>query len=364
MNEICPVGVGPEMYADLHYSSKVPEHLEGKQTGGAEFYGNVRIGEFLDGVISEEESVLFKSAVGSKLYLTSYILGEGGYGRVERVTVRRPGRDDYTFIVKTMHVTCSKAAEYALREFNIHRLLWGKAAANVAQLQNYVASAFAWGYDNVWFFQARNYYIFFPDITSRGDLWGVLNNVYYSQTRLREDVGRKIIVSLSIATKVVNALGVVHCDIKPENALLLPDNTVRLIDFGLAVPEGTATTPRGTPDYMNPEQLRVPDLHTFTAADDEYSLSKTIAKIQQFTESRPNPLNPTVRMYVTWDPAEVTAGVTAAMTYFTPPAPPLPSWNNASGRMSMGAFSAFFGGGKTRRRRHRRRRQRTKNRGK
>jgi serine/threonine protein kinase len=360
------------MYADLHYSAKAPEHIEGKQTGGTEFYGNVRIGEFLDGVISEADSVLFKSAIGSKLYLTSYVLGEGGYGRVERVIVRRPGRDDFSFIVKTMLVTCSKAAEYALREFNIHKLLWGKAAANVTELQKYVVSAFAWGHDNVWFFQTpRTYYLFFPDIHT-GDLWSVLNNVYYSRTYLREDVGRKIIVSLSIATKVVNALGVVHCDIKPENSLLLRDNTVRLIDFGLAVAEGTVSTPRGTPDYMNPEQLRGPGPHTFTAADDEYSLNKTIAKIQHYTENRPKPSNPIDRIYVTWDPTEVNAGVAAAMAYFITPAPPLPSWNNASGRMSMGAFSALFGGsasgnsvkpnavgGKTRRRRNRRRRQRT-----
>src|SRR5438309_458018 len=57
--------------------------------------------------------------------------------------------------------------------------------------------------------------------------------------------------------------GVYHRDIKPENIMILDDNNVKIIDFGVALLEGARrVTWRGlsgtvgTPDYMAPEQLR------------------------------------------------------------------------------------------------------------
>src|SRR5438874_519098 len=57
--------------------------------------------------------------------------------------------------------------------------------------------------------------------------------------------------------------GVYHRDIKPENIMILDDNNVKIIDFGVALLEGARrVTWRGlsgtvgTPDYMAPEQLQ------------------------------------------------------------------------------------------------------------
>lgn len=75
----------------------------------------------------------------------------------------------------------------------------------------------------------------------------------------------RVIAQVARALERARELGVVHCDLKPQNIFIADDGDeeiVKVLDFGIAVQSGQARdarrlTPRGvtgTPQYMSPEQ--------------------------------------------------------------------------------------------------------------
>ncbi len=70
------------------------------------------------------------------------------------------------------------------------------------------------------------------------------------------DIMRQVCAGLDYA----HARGVIHRDIKPANIMILPDRTVKIMDFGIAKSGGSGLTSTGqvlgTPNYMSPEQVK------------------------------------------------------------------------------------------------------------
>src|SRR5437868_6289358 len=90
------------------------------------------------------------------------------------------------------------------------------------------------------------------------------------------DVG----ISLARGLGAAHRKGVLHCDIKPANAILAEDGAVKLFDFGLATlvesPATRAGTVSGTPDYMAPEVWRA---EPATRRSDVYSLGALLFEL-------------------------------------------------------------------------------------
>jgi serine/threonine-protein kinase len=87
----------------------------------------------------------------------------------------------------------------------------------------------------------------------------------YLRERGRLPVDEAVAIARQVAEglRYMHERHVYHRDLKPENVLITPDGTTKIIDFGIALMEGSRrmtwrwlTNANGTPAYMAPEQIQ------------------------------------------------------------------------------------------------------------
>jgi serine/threonine protein kinase len=136
----------------------------------------------------------------------------------------------------------------------------------------------------------------------------------------------ELVVQMAKALAFAHDHGVLHCDLKPGNVFILPDGTVKVLDFGLARyfhapdkrgaeigPVSPAFRGAGTPAYMAPEQMLGAPLDPRT---DIYALG--IVMREMLTGRRgeiagataavpdrgPSPLEVVIARATSWEPAD------------------------------------------------------------
>ena len=194
-------------------------------------------------------------AAGSRLgpYEIHSMLGSGGMGQVYRATDTRLGR---AVAIKILRPEIATDTPFRAR--------FDREARMIARLDHpNICTLYDVGEDRGTAFLVMQY------------LEGVpLSDRIDSGPTPADEVVR-VGISLASALTYAHGRGILHRDIKPQNVIVLGDQTIKLVDFGIAKSYGANTTDTsadtngvftatgeavGTPSYMSPEQLSGRDL--------------------------------------------------------------------------------------------------------
>lgn len=87
-----------------------------------------------------------------------------------------------------------------------------------------------------------------------------LEELIKRKTKFNYKIIAQMIVQVCSALTYAHERGIVHRDIKPANIMVLPDYSIKVMDFGIARIDSNSMTKTGiamgTPNYISPEQLR------------------------------------------------------------------------------------------------------------
>ncbi|MBZ3900223.1 serine/threonine-protein kinase [Streptomyces griseiscabiei] len=166
-------------------------------------------------------------------YTESFVLGSGASGRVVLAVHEETG---VPVAVKYLSESLCTRPGF-VRDFRAEaRLLGGLESPFVTELYEYVESP-----DGA---------AIVMELVDGVSLRAVLRR----EAELGPEAALVILKGSLLGLADAHRVGVVHRDYKPENVLVAPDGSSKLVDFGIAVDAGTRAGVAGTPSYMAPEQ--------------------------------------------------------------------------------------------------------------
>jgi serine/threonine-protein kinase len=188
---------------------------------------------------------------GRRYRLTEKI-GTGGMAEVYKAVDDVLGR---TVAVKVLHARYAADPNFTAR--------FRQEAQAAANLQSpYIVNIYDWGQDG------DTYYIVMEYVRGT-DLKTIIQQRGALESKRVAEIGALVCQALTVA----HGYDVIHRDIKPHNIMVMPDGSVKVMDFGIARAGNTTMTQTGsvlgTAHYVSPEQAQGRPL---TPASDLYSL--------------------------------------------------------------------------------------------
>ncbi|MDD5748865.1 MAG: Stk1 family PASTA domain-containing Ser/Thr kinase [Actinomycetota bacterium] len=186
-------------------------------------------------------------------YFLEQLIGSGGMADVYRAKDNLLGR---TVAVKVLHPQFAKDSVF-IERFRQE----AQAAANLNQPN--IVNVYDWGNED------DTYFIVMEYVEGR-DLKRIINE----GGAILPERAVEIAIAITHALEAAHSHGIVHRDIKPQNIILTVDNTIKVMDFGIARQTGSSAmtqtgTILGTAQYISPEQAQG---YTADPRSDLYSL--------------------------------------------------------------------------------------------
>lgn len=170
-------------------------------------------------------------------YIDLQLLGRGGMGAVYRG--RDPDLDRLVAIKVMLHASPDFVARFR------------REAQAIAKLQHpNIVNVYDFGVD-----EEENPYFVMELVDGRS-----LDRVLAEEGRLPPLTAVRLIRQAAEGLAVAHKQGIIHRDVKPANLIVLADEKVKIVDFGIArITQGNAqltgaASLMGTPGYMAPEQ--------------------------------------------------------------------------------------------------------------
>lgn len=200
--------------------------------------------------------------IGEKIhsYEISEHLGKGGMGNVFKATDTMLGRD---VALKMLHPQLTIESQFLDRFKKEARVLAQLLHPNIAVIYNFIE-------------QGGNHFMVMEYVEGTN-----LDDLLKKHKTLPPQFVVPVFVQVLEGLKHAHKKNIFHRDIKPANIMLTPDDTVKLMDFGIAKVAGEQKMTQvnkivGTVEFMAPELLQGKDA---SAASDIYAAGVTLYEL-------------------------------------------------------------------------------------
>jgi len=197
--------------------------------------------------------------VFGRRYRATEKVGSGGMAEVYKAVDEVLGR---TVAVKVLHPRYAAEPNFVAR-FRQE----AQAAANLSHPS--IVNIYDWGRDDETYFIVMEY-VNGTDLKKLVEQRGPLDPMKVAE------YGAQVCAALSVA----HGYDIIHRDIKPHNIVIMPDGTIKVMDFGIARAGNTTMTQTGsvlgTAQYISPEQAQG---RALGPASDLYSLGITLYEL-------------------------------------------------------------------------------------